>query len=256
MNLSDVTSGTVERPPRIILCGTSKIGKSTFACDAPSPIVIPVRGEEGVDAFDVPKFPVCQTYDDVMSCIGALAEEDHDHKTVVIDSLTTLEALVWDAVCTENQAASIEKVGGGFGKGYTEAIKEWRDLMAGLDYLREHKGMGSILIAHVVVKSFSDPMSDSYDTFLMSINQKAATALEAWADVILFANSKTFTKTEKVGMKEVKKGVLRDERVMYTQKRPAHPGGGRGVYGRLDYELPFSFEAWTAAVAAARGEKK
>jgi len=55
-----------------------------------------------------------------------------------------------------------------------------------------------------------------------------------------------------VGMKESRKGVLMDERVLYTQKRPAHPGGGRGVYGHLPYELPFDYHTWRAAIKAAK----
>ncbi|MTV47111.1 AAA family ATPase, partial [Streptococcus pneumoniae] len=93
-----------DRPPRVILCGVSKIGKSTFACQSNKPVVISVKGEEGIDDFDVAKFPVSQSFDDILSWIGWLAENEHDHKTVVIDSLTTLEPLVWDLVCSENQA--------------------------------------------------------------------------------------------------------------------------------------------------------
>jgi len=251
VKLSQVTHGVINRPPRVILSGVEKIGKSTFASQFPSPIFVPIKGEEGIDALDVARFPVCNTFTEVLSALGSLAEEEHDFTNVVIDSASTLEPLIWDEICTEHNVASIEKVGGGFGKGYVEAVKKWRDLMATLDYLRD-SGMGSVLITHVAVKAFTDPLTDSYDTYVIDINGKAQSALLRWSDCILFANAKTYTKTEKVGMKEVKKGVMRDERVLYTQKRPAHPGGGRGVYGQLPYELPFEFEAWSNAVETAK----
>jgi len=251
MNLSQITHGIINRPYRMILCGIEKIGKSTFASCAPDPIFLPVKGEEGIDALDVARFPVCSTFDELLEAIGSLAEEEHDFKTVVIDSASTLEPLIWEAVCAEHQVESIEKVGGGFGKGYVEAVKKWRDLMAGLDYLRDN-GMGSILITHVTVKQFTDPLTESYDQYVIDINGKAQSALMRWSDCILFANSKVYTKTEKVGMKETKKGVLRNERIMYTQKRPGHPGGGRGVYGQLPYELPFEYSEWNNAVEAAK----
>jgi len=38
---------------------------------------------------------------------------------------------------------------------------------------------------------------------------------------------------------------------LFTQKRPGHPGGGRGVYGRLPYKLPLSWEAFTNAASEA-----
>ena len=247
MSLKNITHGIIERPARVVLAGVEKIGKSTFASQFPAPIFIPVRGEEGIDALDVARFPVAESFSDVLAAIGSLAEEDHDFQTVVIDSVSTLEPLIWDHVCQEAGVQSIEKVGGGFCKGYVEAVKCWRELMAALDYLRD-EGMGCVLICHVAVKAFTDPITESYDTYVIDINRHAQSALLRWSDCILFANSKTFTKTEKVGMKEIKKGVMRDERVLYTQKRPAHPGGGRGVYGQLPYELPFEYEAWSKAI--------
>ena len=42
-------------------------------------------------------------------------------------------------------------------------------------------------------------------------------------------------------------------RFLYTQKRPSHPGGGRGMYGALPYELPLDWASFQAAVAAAMG---
>ena len=154
-------------------------------------------------------------------------------------------------VCGADNVQSIEKVGGGFGRGYVEAVKLWRDLMAGLDYLRD-MGMGSVLISHVAIKTFIDPSGDNYDAWELDLNKKAVSALERWSDAILFANCKTFTKTEQNGMKTSKKGVMKSERVLFTQKRPSHPGGGRGLYGQLPSELELSWDAWQKAIAEAK----
>jgi len=251
MKLSDITNGTVNRPPRIILCGVEKIGKSTFAASSEKAIVIPIKGEEGVDALDVAKTPTCNSYADVMAAIQMLYEEKHDFKTVVLDSASTLEPLIWDAVCAEGGKKTIEEFG--FGKGYVEALSKWRELMAGLDALRD-EGIGCILIGHVSVKTFSDPMQDSYDQYVLDIHKQTANALIRWSDCILFANSKVLTKKDQVGSKEVKKAILKDERVLFTQKRPTHPGGGRGAYGQLPYEMPLSWEAFNNAVKQAKGE--
>ena len=257
MKLTDITSGIVERPPRIVLCGVEKIGKSTWAAGAPAPIFLPIRGEEGIDALNVSRFPVCHEFEEVTDAFGALATETHQFQTVVIDSCSTLEPLIWEVVCASggkdgDAVTNIEKVGGGFGKGYVEAVKHWRDIMAALDYLRDEKGMGCILIAHVAIKAFSDPQGENYDTYELDINKKAVSALLRWSDAILFANCKTITKTEKTGLKETKKGILRNERVLFTQKRPAHPGGGRGALGQLPYELELSYEAGNKAVEEAK----
>jgi len=253
MNLQEIQKGRVERPARMLLCGVEKIGKSTFAAHAPKPVFIPIRGEEGVDDLDVPRFPVAGSYAEVLSAFESLYSEKHDFRTVVLDSASTLEPLIWDAVCKEHGVDSVEKVLGGFGKGYVEAVNKWRELMAALDALRE-KGLGCILIGHVVVRTFTDPTTDSYDQYQLDLQRHAASALIRWSDCILFANCKTIVRKEDANFsKQSRKAILREERVLYTQKRPAHPGGGRGVYGRLPYELPLEWETFEKAIQQAKG---
>lgn len=257
-NLASVTAEIRLRAPRIVLLGVEKIGKSTFAAGADSPIFVPVRGEEGIDALGVPQFPTCGTLADIMSCLYSLYSEQHSHGTVVIDSASALEPLVWADVCRENgNAGSIEKVNGGYGKGYIEAVSYWRRITEALDSLRNERNMASILIGHVKVKRFDDPAGDSYDQYQFDINEKAANLLYRWADVILFANTKVVVRKEDVGFnKKHATGVdiNNGARFLYTQKKPAHPGGGRGAYGRLPYELPLSWVNFMDSVAAAAGQ--
>jgi hypothetical protein len=113
--------------------------------------------------------------------------------------------------------------------------------------------MASIIIGHVKVKRFDDPAGDSYDTYMFDINEKAANLIFRWADVILFCSTKTSVKKEDVGFnKEKKRGQdVLGGRYLFTQKRPAHPGGGRGIYGHLPYELPLDWAAFEAAVSTA-----
>jgi len=246
MNLSDVKTGIQHRPPRIVMAGVEKIGKSTFAAGAPNPIFLPIKGEDGIDALDVARTPVIDSYINLLGALQMLAEEHHDYKTIVIDSVSTVEPLIWQQVCVDAGVDTIEKVGGGFGKGYIEAVYKWREIMAGLDYLRDQKNMCSIMIGHVAVKTFTDPVNESYDQYELDIQKRASSALLRWSDCILFSNSKTVVKTDENTNK--KRGVQRTERVLYTQKRPAHMGGGRGVYGQLPYELDMSFSAFADAV--------
>lgn len=251
ITLDSISKGKANRPPRIILLGVEKIGKSTFAAGADSPIFLPVKGEEGIDDLDVAKFPSLRSYSEVLEAIGSLFNESHDYGTVIIDSASTLEPLVWDETCKRENATSIEKVNGGFGKGYTEALSYWREITDGLDALRTDKAMGSILIGHVATKSIEDPTAGTYTTFEWDINKKAAAMLYRWADVILFANTETIVRTEDAGFnKKSKRGVGQGDRFLFTQKRPAHPGGGRGVYGQIPYKLPLSWAALYEAVAA------
>jgi hypothetical protein len=266
LSLASISKKATIRAPRMVVLGVEKIGKSSFACGCSfedgkltkqgqnSPIVLPIKGEEGVDALDVASFPTLRSYTDVLDAVGVLYREQHDYRTAVVDSVSALERLVWAYVCQQNNVDSIEKVGGGYGKGYGEAADAFGLLLDGLDALRAEKNMASILIGHVKVKRFDDPAGPAYDQYQFDVNEKIANMLCRWADLILFAGTKVSVQKEDVGFKKEKSrgtDVTGGQRFLFTQKRPAHPGGGRGFYGQLPYELPLDYTAFTAAVAAA-----
>jgi hypothetical protein len=255
LSLESISKGKARKAPRIVLLGVEKVGKSTFASQSESPIFIPMKGEQGIDEIDCAKFPPAQSYDDVLESIGVLYREDHDYKTAVIDSSSAFEPLVWDKVCKAEGAASIEKVGGGYGKGYTETLKYWRELMDGLDALRDERGMGCILIGHVKAKEFNDPEADPYTTYWFDINEKAANALYRWADAIFFAAFKKaiVQKTDAGFNKKTARATGTGQRVLYTEKRPAHPGGNR--YS-LPYELPLNWQSFSEALNGSSAAEK
>lgn len=254
LSLSSITTGKLRKPPRVVLLGVEGVGKSTTAAQSPKTIFIPMKGERGLDEIDAAKFPPCNNYEALIEAITTLYQEDHDYQTVAIDSASALEPLIWDKVCRDNNnAESIEKVNGGYGKGYVEALKLWREVMDGLDALRDEKNMGSILIGHVKTKEFNDPESDPYTTYMFDINEKAANAVYRWADLVAFCNFKRaiVTKTDAGFNKTKSRATGSDQRLMYTTKRPAHPGKNRYA---LPYELPLSWPALLEAIEKSRGQ--
>jgi hypothetical protein len=265
-DLNSITTGRGLQAPRIILLGTPKIGKSEFAAGSNNPIFIPIHGEEGIDSIEVPQFPTCDTLSNVMECFKSIRESDY-FKTIVLDSASTLEPLLHANTCARcplkdgSLPRGIEAVHGGYSKGYVEALTEWRMITDTLDMFRKERGVASIIVGHVIVRRFDDPAGLSYDQWQFDINQKAAGFLYKWADCILFCNKKTAVTKEDVGFgKEKQRGVdvSGGQHYLYTKQNPAHPGGGRGVFGRLPYELPLSWTAFQDAVSAqlvAEGQK-
>lgn len=265
-DLASISRETRLRAPRIILLGVEKICKSTWAADSQSPIFLPIRGEEGIDDIKLPKFgsggtvpqfPVCNSFGDVNECFGTLWSSNHEFQTVVVDSASTLQPIIWGDVCAKYNAATIDEVLKGFNKGQNAALGWWRQITETLDVLRTQKNMASIIIGHVRVKKFDDPIAGSYDCYEFDLDKQAASLLYKWADAILFLNTKTVVKKEDSGFgNETKRGVdiSMDQRYLYTQKRPSHPGGGRGVFGQLPYEIPVPkdnpFSTWVEAISA------
>ena len=119
-DLASISNEAVARAPRIVLLGVEKIGKTSFACGdrvvdgkiveygLNRPVIVSVRGEQGADAIPVPKFPVAQSLDNVIEALASLYTGDHEFGTVVIDSVSALEPLVWADVCQEAGVQSIE----------------------------------------------------------------------------------------------------------------------------------------------------
>lgn len=253
-DLSAITSEIQHRAPRMILLGVEKIGKSSFAAGAPEATFLPIQGEEGIDDILVNKTPVCASSGDVLGWLSAIGA-GQGTSTVVIDSTSTLEPIINGEICSAANAPSINEGALAFGVGLDKSVAVWRRITESLDALRTNNGICSILVGHVKVKRFDDPGGASYDQWQWDVHPKVASLLYRWSDSILFCNKKTAVKTEQLGFsKDNTRNTAVDIRpgqhFLYTQGRPSHPGGGRGVYGRLPYEMELSWGHFAAAVAA------
>jgi hypothetical protein len=248
------STGEVKKPPRIMIYGPQKIGKSTFAALAPDPIFLPT--EDGQDALrdqagqpiKVPSFPLARSYEDVVNYIGMLYGSPHDRKTLALDSVDWLEALIWRRVAEDNKVASIEDIG--YGKGYVFALGYWRQILDGLNALRDQRGMAIVLIAHAEIKRFEAPdKTASYDRYVPKLHKAAAAVIQEAVDVIGFANWDVQIAEEKAGFNHtVKRGKGSGMRLLHLEERPAFIAGSR-------YKLPptiaLDWNSFATAFAAA-----
>lgn len=227
-------------PPRIVIHGQQKIGKSTFAAGAHNPIFLPL--EDGLSGIETNSFPLLTSYAQVEEALVSLYKDEHDFGTVVVDSTDWLEPLIWAHVCQKNSWASIEAPG--YGKGYVEANAVWRTFLDKLNTLRMERGMAVILIAHSAVKRFEAPDSEAFDRYELKMQKGALGLIVEWADAILFAQEETRIKKEQLGQNVRTRGESTGRRIMQTNAKPSFIAGNR-------YDLPDVLPlSWPALVEA------
>jgi hypothetical protein len=245
--LTTIQSGRQSRPPRVLLYGVEGIGKSSFGSQAPKPIFI--QTEDGLDEINCDRFPLAIKFDDVTSALKTLQSESHGYETVVIDSLDWLERLVWDKLCEQYSVTSIEKVDGGYARGYMLALSLWREVLNLLNALR-NRGMVVILIAHSKVERFEDPESSPYDRYSPRLHKHAGALISEWCDAVLFATRKMRTQSEDGGFnrkRTIAHAIGKDggERIMRAFGSPSCVAKNR--YGIAE-ELPLSWSAFVSAM--------
>jgi len=244
-DLSSLHKGKQAKPPRILMFGPDGTWKSTTASHAPSPVFVQI--EDGLGNIDTTSFPLATSYQDVLDALDTLINDDHEFKTVVIDSLDWMENLIWKHVAKENNCENIEEMG--YGKGYVYAVDCFRDVLGRLNTLRDSKGMIVILTAHCQIKRFDDPSSEPYDRYTLKLHVKTAGIVKEWCDIVGFVNQAMVVKKEDVGFdKKTSRAISTGGNVLHLNRTPAFDAKNR--YGLPD-TLPMSWSAIAEALAQA-----
>lgn len=252
--MEGVIVGKAQGPRRIVVHGVHGIGKSTFAASSPRPVF--VQAERGLDDIGAPRFPVAQTFEELMARYKQVYEGAHEYQTLVTDALDGVERLIFTEVCRDEGKQSIEEIG--FAKGYKFALSYWQRVLSCLEYIQDHRRMNVILVAHSQVEKFEDPQEASYDRWTLQLNKHATALVAQWADEVLFATYKRYIKTTEEGFNKKKsRGVGTGERILFTTERPSHVAKNRLS---LPDELPLPKEnGWSVLskyLATAPIEKK
>jgi hypothetical protein len=241
-------------PPRGILYGSPKIGKTSMLAEAPNVLFIDIEGGSGnvnVARVSAEQVGGDWTYVSLISTLESVRDSEHDFSTLVIDSADWMERLIHNQVAEDKNVKNIEDIG--YGKGYVFAINLLTYLLDILEDIRVKRGMAVFFICHSHIKRYDDPTAESYDRHQLKLHAKVEAILTEWSDVILFATNKVAVAKEEAGFnKKVTKGKSVG-RVVYTEESPAFLAGNR--YG-LPNELPLSWSAFEEALTKSLTEKK
>ncbi len=231
ISLSNLVSSKSDKPPITTIYGVGKIGKTSLAAEYPDPIYLPTDGERTPDGIDVPTPGVIETFGDLLNVFTELLTEQHDRKTVIIDSLDGLEPLIWSATCERLNISSIEEPG--YGKGYVEADKEWHEYFQAISALKAN-GLAVVQIAHPEIIRFDSPVTDPYSRYTIKLHKRAAALVREKSDIIGFLNYRVSLKEKEIGRKQT---VTHAEG---GKERQIHLVEGAGFIAGNRYSMPDS----------------
>lgn len=234
--------GRTKQPPRIIVSGEHGIGKSTFASQFPKPIALDTEG--GLEMVGVERTPKLETYLQFQEALAWVGTQDF--KTLIIDSIDWLETLIQQDIAARAGVKEISEIP--YGQGYKRVSGELSTLLAELDRLNREKRMTIVMVAHVKVSTFKDPLGADYDKYSLDLRDDFSRLLRDWCDVVMFAQVEKFVKVEDKGFSSSAKAKATGRRVACLSQAPGYDAKNR--YG-LPAVMDFDFQQiWSAILAS------
>lgn len=236
---NSLTQKRAPKPPAILVYGPEKAGKTTLSSEFDAPVFL--QTEEGDGVLDLASMGKIESFAELMDAVGMLYEKEHDFRTVVLDSVTAAQALIWAETGERgddkgNKKKRIEDFG--YGKGYIYAIAVWQELLDGLNALRRDRGMTIIMIAHSKIERFDDPETVGYSRYDIDLHNAARDFLKREVDIVLLLKPDVTIKTEDAGFNKQRARADGGRSVwMHATSRPAYAAGNRyGLPEKTLYE--------------------
>lgn len=166
-----------KRAPVITLLGEAGVGKTSLAALFPKPIFMRIEdGMQSISESHMPDaFPIIKDIDDIREQMWALLREEHEYKTLVIDSVTAMDRIFEKHIIDTDprQSKSITTAMGGYGAGF----KAVAILHGGIRKLAGHinieRGMNIVFLAHADRETIDPPDTESYSRYTLRMNSKS-----------------------------------------------------------------------------------
>lgn len=232
-----ITEGIVPGAKKVVFYGPEGIGKSTFSSHFPDPLFTDTEGS--TKEMNVKRLPKPTSWQMLIDEVKWIIQT-RPCKTWVLDTADWAERLCIEAVCSNYGKKGIEDFG--YGNGYTYVAEEWGRFLNLLNDVVDVANINVVLNAHAIIRKFEQPNEmGAYDRWELKLGKKTtgqtAPLTKEWADIVLFANYKTYSvAVDEKGKKHKAQG---GQRVMYTTHHPCWDAKNR--YD-LPEELPLDYK--------------
>jgi hypothetical protein len=234
-----ITAEAAPLPDRLCLYSPPKWGKTSWAAQAPDPVFLTTKGEDGIQTLkksglvrpEVRTYPRCATiWQDLLRALARLITHGPRPQTLVLDTLNGAEQLCQNHVCNSVYGGDWgEKGFTCFQNGYRVAAKEFERILDAFDQLRE-LGTAVICLAHTAVRTVKNPHGPDYDKTRPALHEATWDIAARRFDILLAGTFETIY--AKAGPRDRKAKVTGGDRRIII----ARPGASVDAGGR--YPLP------------------
>jgi hypothetical protein len=227
-----------QRPIIATFFGEGGMGKSTLAAMFPKPVFI--RTEDGTASLagndEVMLFPLVSSSQEVLDQIEALATQEHEFKTLVLDSITQLGTLIeHEIVAADPKAKSINQAGGGYGAGYNTAAEKHRQVREWAGALAYERGMNVVFIGHADTETLDLPDFDPFARYTVRMHKKSLPHYTDNVDLVGLIRLKTYVR----GDGDKKRAISTGDREVICFPQASSVTKNRF---NITQPLPFTFE--------------
>lgn len=206
MALKDMVGKPEPKPIIATICGDAGTGKTSLAATFPKPIFI--RAEDGTQSImgmkDVDVLPIVDGADSLTKQLMAVLRDDHDYKTLVIDSVSALERLfIQEILAAEPNVKSINQACGGYGAGWNAVQAKHMSVRKAAGLIRDQRKMNVIFIAHADLERVVDPSGEDFNRWSLQLNGKSQAPYVGDVDMVAFLRLKAYVKTTDDNKKKV-----------------------------------------------------
>lgn len=221
----------MERGIKAIIYGVPGVGKTTLAAQFPAPYILDL--EHGAERYNVPCNSDIETFQIFKQVLKNIPEGT---RTLVIDTFDELEKMIVYYIMSRENVDSLNKVGGGYGRGWLAVYEEFGRVINDLEAIRIKRGINIVLNGHSAIRHFEPPDSVGYERYTFATYEKNKEMLIRWADIILFARFDSIVIENGDSAKVKSSG----KRVMYTVTNPCWEAKSRW---KLPEKVPMEFAA-------------